>query len=395
MEPEQLQYLFDRYETDTITESGQSELLAYLNDPGNREEVLIFFEESLSETAPQVLDHNKWDKVIAAIKVTGKVRRIQLWKKLMAAATILILFGSGIYFGLFNHKTATTLAGNSNSSIKNDFAPGTNGAILTLANGQKIILDSLQNGRINNHIIKSDHQIEYAASSKVSTKGGDLEGTGRIEYNTMETPRGRQYQLMLSDGTKVWLNASSSIIYPIAFTGKERRVQITGEAYFEVVHNNGMPFIVKINTPSGDAGEVEVLGTHFNINSYGDEETMKTTLLEGKVKVSKGGGIVLLQPGQQAVGRGEDKLKVIKHADTEETLAWINGKFLFRRIDIQAMMRQISRWYDVEVSYPDGIPKGSISGEISRNVPASQTLSMLEFAGIHFKIENKKIIVMP
>lgn len=201
---------------------------------------------------------------------------------------------------------------------------------------------------------------------------------------------GGQYKLTLPDGSKVWLNAASSLKYPVVFIGNERKVEITGEAYFEIAKDESKPFKVLLNNM-----EIQVLGTHFNVNGYTDEEMIKTTLLEGKVKVLASGQTKYLLPGQQAQLKSSGNIAVTNEVNLEETVAWKDGNFQFENSDIKAVMRQLARWYDVDVSYKGNINKHFI-GSISRNVKLSQVLSMLQQTGeIKFKIEGKNLIVMP
>jgi ferric-dicitrate binding protein FerR (iron transport regulator) len=312
-----------------------------------------------------------------------------------AAAAIILLLGTGAYLFLNRSRPqkAVLVQVQPESQLKKDVAPGGNKAMLILANGTAIILDSAANGQLAQQgktIVSklNNGQIAYAASNSPSTGGG----WGEALYNTLSTPRGGQYQLVLPDGSIVWLNAASSIRYPTAFAGNERRVEVTGEAYFEVVKNAAMPFSVKMN----NGAAVEVLGTHFNINAYNDEPATKITLLEGSIKVSGKKGNVVIKPGQQARLTDQSSiLKVSDDTDVEEVMAWKNGAFQFGGADIQTVMRQISRWYDVEVEY-----KGNISlhfaGTMSRNVNISQVLDMLEKAGgLKTAVTGRKITVMP
>jgi ferric-dicitrate binding protein FerR (iron transport regulator) len=209
-----------------------------------------------------------------------------------------------------------------------------------------------------------------------------------IVYNTLSTPRGGQYQLILQDGTKVWLNSSSSIHFPTTFRGRERKVAITGEAYFEVAKNSAMPFKITVKDV-----EVRVLGTHFNIMAYDDENSINTTLLEGSVKISKGSSNKMLAPGEESIVNKNGDINVIV-ADIEEVMAWKNGWFQFNAADIQKVMRQISRWYDVEIVYEGKIPISHFSGMISRGNNISQVLAILKAGGVQLKIEGRKIIVL-
>jgi transmembrane sensor len=289
----------------------------------------------------------------------------------------------------------------STTQPKNDIAPGKNGAILTLADGSTIALDSAGNGVIatqgNTNVVLENGKVSYA--------GGDKNATTAISYNTMSTPRGRQYQLVLPDGTKVWLNASSGITYPTAFTGDARKVSITGEAYFEVSHvtisgGKRAPFLVDILPAAGSAskGQVEVLGTHFNINAYGDEKTINTTLLEGSVKVKPEAGSAkseVLKPGQQASMSWQSAAILVQPADVEQVVSWKNGFFNFDNIDIKNMFRQLERWYDIEVVFEGTVPDRLIYGKMQRELYLSQVLNILKKLGVNYRLEGKKLFVLP
>ena len=260
--------------------------------------------------------------------------------------------------------------------------PGRDNAILTLSDGTTIVLDSAANGTLAKEgamqIAKQNGQISYTGTAKAAVP----------VYNTISTARGNQYQVVLADGSNVWLNAASSIRFPAAFSGSERRVQITGEAYFEVAHNAAAPFKVDVN-----GMEITVLGTHFNVNAYSDEASVKTTLLEGAVKLAKGTAAGVLKPGQQAALGNDGKFAIRSDVDLDETVAWKNGVFIFNRRSLQNIMRQISRWYDVEVVY-EGNPGGTFSGVVSRQENISQVLKIMEVNGVRFKLDGRKIIVL-
>jgi ferric-dicitrate binding protein FerR (iron transport regulator) len=287
--------------------------------------------------------------------------------------------------------------------VRQDVLPGKQGAILTLADGSHIVLDSLGNGVVttqgNQRIILSNGRILYKGINGVTPE--------KALYNTMSTPKGRQYQLVLPDGSKVWLNAASSITYPIAFTGNERVVTVTGEAYFEVTHLSRalspgvgagkVPFIVKINTPSGNGEEVDVLGTHFNINAYDDESAIKTTLLEGSVRMTKGSNSLLIRPGQQAVflNHSSGEKGIVSEVDVDQVMAWKEGLFNFEGADLKTVLRQLGRWYDVEIVFEGNIPQRKFGGEIPMNLNLSQVLQLLEKIEVKYRIEGKKLVVTP
>jgi transmembrane sensor len=260
---------------------------------------------------------------------------------------------------------------------------GSNKAVLMLADGSSIILDSTSQGTLtkqgNVKVIKLNTATVAYNSSEANSK--------EMVYNTLSTPGGGQYQLILPDGSKVWLNASSSIHFPTVFKGKERSVTVTGEAYFEVAKNAAMPFKITVKDMV-----VEVLGTHFNIMASEDESSMNTTLLEGSVKVSKGGINKMLVPGKQSVINRAGEINIVD-ANIEEVMAWKNGWFQFNAADIKTVMRQIARWYNVEIVYEDKIPTGHFTGLVSRNNNIEQVLKILQSGGVQFKIQNHTIFV--
>jgi transmembrane sensor len=308
------------------------------------------------------------------------------------AAILLLLIGAGtLFYTRRIHKEAIT---RQELSKVPDVAPGGNKAVLTLSDGSLIVLDSAGNGTLtqqgSTRVIKSGAgQLAYEAGA-----GDKPTASGKIEYNTVSTPRGGQYQVELPDGSKVWLNASSSLHFPTAFPGRSREVEITGEAYFEVAKDVNKPFYVKVNGQS-----VEVLGTQFNINAYTDEPLIRTTLLEGSVRITNGKSVAKLAPGQQAKVpnplSGTEGIKVVNDADLEEAMAWKNGLFHLTSADIGTIMRQLVRWYDVEVDFEGGIPSGHITGEVPRSTSLAKVLKVFETSGVHFRIEGRKIIVTP
>ena len=266
-----------------------------------------------------------------------------------------------------------------------DVFPGGNKATLTLADGSRIVLNDAQNGTLtqqgNAKIVKLDGKLFYSQNNSNSKE---------VVYNTISTPKGGQYQLELPDGSLVWLNASSSIHFPTSFAANERRVEVTGEAYFEVAKNLSKPFIAAVNN-----SEVRVLGTHFNINSYNDEDDVTTTLLEGSVKFVNGATANILKPGQQSQLAKNGSITVVNNVDVDKVVAWKNGVFDFENTSIETIMRQLSRWYDVEIEYK-GKSDDLFIAEMRRNIKLSDALKALELTGkVRFDIREKKIIVMP
>ena len=308
---------------------------------------------------------------------------VKLWPRIAAAASILLFLSAGGYFIWHKYQTTTT-----NVVAKNDILPGGNKAILTLANGKKISLTDAKNGTIAQ---QAGIQINKTKNGQlvyiVSSASGPAVSNGKaaeVAYNTIETPRGGQYQVVLPDGSKVWLNAESSITYPLAFNKNDRTVKISGEVYFEVIHHAEAPFKVETKTQT-----IEDIGTHFDVNAYNDEPAIKTTLLEGVVKVNG----VTLKPGQAATTK--DNHTRISEADLEATIAWKNAMFRFDSEKLGTIMRQVSRWYDVEVAYEDESLKDKSFGAVTtRFANASTLLHKLELTGVaKFRIEGKKIIV--
>jgi len=316
---------------------------------------------------------------------SGKIVSWRKFYKPVAAAVFLLIAGSIVYYFLQPHQRSD-LANQTPAASKNELVPGTNKAILTLSNNSIVILDDAHNGKVAQ---QGNAVVTKLANGQLVYQSMD-ERSGETVYNTLTTPRGGQFKLTLPDGSDVWLNAASSITYPTAFTGNERKVEITGEAYFEIAHDANKPFKVGLN-----GMEVKVLGTHFNINGYNDESNVKTTLLEGSISLSKGNATTMLRPGQQAQLAGNGKLNVIEQVDVEQVIAWKNGYFSFNRADLRSVMRQIARWYDVDIKYEGKIPERQFGGKIDRNSKASEVLKVLEESKVHFRIEDKNIIVTP
>ncbi len=300
--------------------------------------------------------------------------------RVAAAAVILIFLAAGGYFVFFNRDNKQPIA--SNKQQVKDLPPGKNSAILTLANGKQIILDTAK-GTIG----KQGGTTVINLSGLLSYQSGENEG--EVLYNTVTTARGNQYQLVLPDGSKVWLNSATTLHFPTLFKGNERIVDLDGEGYFEVAHNPSKPFHVQTGNQ-----DVEVLGTHFNINSYKDEKDIKTTLFEGAVRVSKQGKITLLKPGEQAIADGA-AITVNKDVDPDKILAWKNGWFEFDNTDLATIMRQVSRWYDVDIVYEGKPTSETYGGRISKNLPLSGVMHSLESNGIKFRLEGRKLYVNP
>lgn len=323
---------------------------------------------------------------------TSNHRKFQILPRIAVAASILIVFSFAFWFFSYEEKELNTTI----TEVVENIEPGGNIAFLTLSNGQKISLNDTPEGEIANQdgmrIKKSDNgRVIYQVASSVT----DYLQEGN-KSNTIETPRGGQYQVVLSDGSIVWLNAASSLKFPLIFNGSQRIVELEGEAYFEIAHNKSMPFKVRTKTQV-----VEVLGTHFNLNAYQGENPI-TTLLEGSVKVIVPGGISkFIKPGEQTELFSDGTLRA-SEVNIDLSVAWKDGKFIFRNEPVESVMRKIARWYDVEISYPDGIPQRRVWANISRFQNVSDILELIELSKVaHFKIvagdasgKGRRIIVM-
>jgi hypothetical protein len=306
------------------------------------------------------------------------------WFRAAAAAVVLLFLSLGGYFlSQLNRATPAKIV--SSQTI----VPGSNGATLTLSNGQIITLGQVGSGAIATQgkitlQKQNDSILIYQRDSGTSTPLS----AGNISYNTLTTSRGHQFQVVLPDGTKVWLNAASSLKYPVAFTGKTRAVELKGEAYFEVIHDEAQPFQVVTQRQT-----VQDIGTHFNIEAYPEDSLAKTTLLEGAARVvlSEGRESRLVYPGEQALVNRQIR---IRKADTTEAVAWKNGQFVFRSTSLRHIMQQIARWYDVDVVYENDVSGKSVWGSVSRYADVSEVLKLIELTGVaHFKTSGRKIIV--
>jgi ferric-dicitrate binding protein FerR (iron transport regulator) len=404
-------YLLKQYANDKASREEVEEMFEWMRLAGSEEVLRSMIAEEWLEEGNTVSGEGDWEKIWAVVRactVAGTVegRRSRLFSIVragVAAALVLMLGGGAVYWIAGKKRAAMQMAGPvANSRYKDDIAPGGNKALLTLANGSTIVLDSAHDGTLaqqgTTKIIKLDGgALAYRAAA--DSKGQTTEqAIGQTGYNTIATPRGGQYRIILPDGSKVWLNAASSLRFPAAFTGSERTVELTGEAYFEIAKNAEKPFHVRV--PSGGTGggdmDVEVLGTSFNVMAYSNEEKIHTTLLEGKVKVKQGALAENLSPGRQAIIDQTTHAMEVADGNIDQAVAWKDGLFRFRETDIRELMRQVERWYDVDVVYRTDRGDQDFTGVVSRNKNVSTLLQMLELTGtVHFKIEGKRIIVLP
>ena len=335
-------------------------------------------------THPELKEAELLSRIRMQIGFDREEPRQRSWYRWVAAAAVVLMVGLGSFYFLAHNKETKPIT---QVSRAQDIAPGGSHAMLTLPGGRQVLLDEATKGEIASAL---GCKILKTADGTLSIQADPNKTSHELSYSTLSTPKGGQYQLRLPDGTAVWLNAASSIKFPTAFNGKTREVEITGEAYFEVSHQPTRPFIVHY----GDM-QVKVLGTHFDVNTYKDNGAVKTTLLEGSVSVEKKGQAVKIKPGEQAVLQAGVADIQVRTVDTDNAVAWTKGFLSMQDNDVAAFMIQLSRWYDVEVVFPSGVPEGHLGGYINRNTNLSDVLSVLEAGGIHARLEGKKVIVTP
>jgi transmembrane sensor len=339
----------------------------YLDGKATKEELELFF---------HLLKQGKLDDLL---QETNPRRRTYPLLRYAAAASLVL----AVITLLTVYMTGRNVEKNQPAQVNTtpQAAPGTNKATLFLSNGQSVQLgqndQTIQDGGAD---IKANNNALVYETPETQPLA--------VVYNTVATPKGGEYQVTLPDGTKVWLNAETSIKYPTAFNGPERSVELTGEAYFEVAKNARQPFVVR----SGETA-IRVLGTHFNIMAYHDETFLKTTLTEGSVAMSKNGNEVLLKPGEGGIAPiGTNKIQVAA-TDASQDLAWKNGQFYFNRTDLTAIMKQLARWYDLEIRYAGKVPDKRFVGKISRYTNLSDVLDVLRLSGLKFSMTGKTLIV--
>lgn len=391
----------ERWSDDRFTEEEKRELIEMLQSASTEQEIIPVLEDMwekiqdeglFSEAQQQTMIKNILDRYpgreFPVDKETGESMHvahrnpfIRKWSWAVASSVALII-GVGVYY-LYHKKQVETPAGVVQSI---NGQQGESSVLLTLSDGSQVRLDTVKNGRI---------ALQGGTVAKVTNGIFEYERTGsEVQYNTISTPKGKQFQLRLSDGTSVWLNAQSSIKYPAVFTGKERLISVTGEVYMEVAQNPSIPFRVKV---SGGTS-VEVLGTSFNVNAYSNEQSVRTTLLDGAIRVAmKGAAPKLLKPGQQALTTtGNRPVQVFDNVNAVSVVAWKNGVFDFDDVPLEEAMRQLARWYDIEVIYQQTIPEVQLGGTIKRSLPFTDVLYFLSNVGLHYKLEgNRTLIILP
>ncbi|MFT3822276.1 MAG: FecR domain-containing protein [Chitinophagaceae bacterium] len=397
-----LEELYTKWLNKTATPQEKAALIELLASGVSREQLTPLMEKVWNELKDDNGFSNAQRQELAdnilkqwpAGRVVTAAPRVRLYRRAWAAA-IVLLAGAGITWMLLSDKnTKPQQLSNVTTATQEVIAPGKDGAVLTLADGRKIVLDSAGNGIIGSEagaqISLHNNQIVY------NTNAGDTSTV--MLYNTMYTPKGRQFQLVLPDGSRVWLNAASTIRYPVAFSSKERRVELNGEAYFEVAHDKNWPFYVQTKNQ-----QVQALGTSFNVNAFEEEATEKTTLIEGSVEVNALTNnqpekhhplSAILHPGQQAKLDYHNQHISVANNQSEAAIAWKNGYFSLENLPFDQVMRQLERWYDIQVVYESGVPDLHFVGGISRNMTLAALIRALQVSEVHFKIEaGRRLIV--
>ncbi len=393
MHKDRFSYLFKQYFQKKASPAERSEFMRMVHSAKYDQELEVLMDEYYENFQQQqspfsAIEENRMLKaVLKAGNPTANVklpagRRMKLWARISIAATIALCMGTGFftYRSYTYHKDQELAA----SMIR----PGSNKARLVLSNGEVILLDTLKNGTQS---LEAGIQLTKTKNGQLVYKISDQHSDRPSLIHTIETPKGGMYQLQLPDGTEVWLNAASSLKYSSVFKDKKREVTLSGEAYFEVAHRANQPFLVHTQDQV-----VEVLGTHFNISAYPDEEKQVTTLLQGSVKTSSKAAAVMLKPGQQSILNIKKEQLKLAEADIESVMAWKNGDFIFKDEDLASVMKKVERWYDVEVVFQDVDPsKIKLGGWVSRTKNISAVLKIIEpIAGIKIKIEGRRITVM-
>ncbi|HVS95097.1 MAG TPA: FecR domain-containing protein [Puia sp.] len=385
MNDERTEYLLEAYLDNRLSDSEWSELRAILADADRENEIKDLLQAGMERQPPgQLYLERDYDALASRIMgvdlPTARVRRLPL--RWAVAAAVFVLLAGIFLLTRHVHRDSSEVG-----KIARDVAPGGNRAILTLANGTQIVLDSAANGEL---AVQGKMRVFKTAGGELKYQPGATGEDVGTAYNTLVTPRGGQYHLILPDGSQVWLNAASSIRYPTAFSEGRRSVSMTGEAYFEVAENRAKPFQVKI----GDHAAVDVLGTHFNVNAYSDEPDIRTTLLEGSVKLSQGTKGVLIRPGEQ--GLVSNGGIVVRETDTGAAVAWKNGFFQFKDADLATVMRQLARWYDITVRLEGGAGNAQFSGKIGRDLTLTQLLDGLSHQKVHYRLEEgRRLVITP
>lgn len=388
MELSEFDKLLNEYLSGQLNAAGARELLTMINDPVVEKQLANRLDQELRSEAynhdqPLLQTHQRLKKGLQAA-IAPAPKRIPVWLKWSAAAAV-VLSVAGSVFWFIGHKPKKQLVA---QQLPPSVVPGKDGAVLVLANGQQMVLDTMNNGLVT---IQNGTQVRLNNGLLSYFKGHTTEPD--TAYNTVYTPKGRQFHLMLPDGSHVWLNAASSLKFPTAFSGKSRQVELTGEAFLDIVTDPSRPF--SIQTKQG--AFTQVLGTSVNINAYPEDDDIKTTLIEGSVRAGIKQTAVILKPGEQAIAHETKAGPIaVQRVEVDKVLAWKNGFFDFNDMSFEQVMKQLARWYNLDVVYEKGIPDIQFGGKLSRNVSFDGLIKGLEKAGLHFRMRGERtLIILP
>ncbi|MBS1565998.1 MAG: FecR domain-containing protein [Bacteroidetes bacterium] len=407
MKQERFTYLINRLAARAITAEETAELQELLHELDDLELPEALSESWLNEnalTGKPAAGFEEADKHAEAILAVDKsidpgtgaqesddtiiseppVRRIDFFRMpwFRYAAAIIILVGAGLWLRSISNGSHAPAADDKKAQAA--IVPGKDGAVLTLADGTQVVLDSVPNG-----VVAAQNGTQVVVKNGLLAYNPTTSPSARVSYNSVATPKGRQFRLVLPDGSRVWLNAASFIKYPTVFSGGERLVEVKGEAYFEIEKDVARPFRVKMN----DAAAVEVLGTSFNVNAYENEDAIRTTLLEGAVRINAYKHLQMLKPGQQAQVYPNEHIDVADGVDVSQVVAWKNGYFDFDKVDLRVMLRQLERWYDITVNYEGNPPAMVFKGTMDRNIQLSDIIRFLNASGIKTRLEGRALII--
>ncbi|UYQ95765.1 FecR domain-containing protein [Chitinophaga horti] len=369
--------LFSKYLKGETSAQEEQELFDQIAQPENNDRLLQLIDQAIAGSGDEH-QANKADEILSLILEARPAKRVKVFTYMKWAAAALVAGAIGVGAWMYTKQPTTPPQLATQQPQQNDIAPASKGALLTLADGTTVPLDSLKQG-----VIASQH------GASISLDKGTVSYSGQstdIAMNTLSTPNGRLYHLVLPDGSEVWLNAGSAITFPTSFSGNERRVSLKGEAYFEIAESASQPFKVQAG-----ASEVQVLGTGFNIMAYENEAAVKTTLVHGSIAVAAGSSSRILKPGQQASVTTNGIM--VQQADVSQVMAWKNGLFNFENATVKDVMNQLERWYDIEVVYENGVPDITFGGKMERGLSLSHVMRILEISKVKLRLEQRRLIV--
>ncbi|MGJ5641479.1 FecR family protein [Formosa sp. S-31] len=407
-ENNKIKYLLEAWKNQTISVDEKEELVKWVKESKDWSEFYQYVDSLVEQYDSIELDQQiDWENLFDKIQTTKKETTVEKssakvidvhftkrksvfmrprfkWAVAAILVPIISVFSISLFWSLYNSNTS-----NLQSQYTDVKAPDRNKAYVTFGDGRTIYLDSLQNGLLAD---VKEAPFKKVSEEKITYQSVSSDNTDNVSHsNTLTNPKGSKViDLVLSDGSQVWLNSGSSITFPVTFKGNNRKVSVVGEAYFEVAHDDSKPFYVS----KGDMN-VRVLGTHFNVKAYNDDSDIRVTLLEGSVEVNNANQHVLIKPGQQAIIENESAIKLAHNIDVDQVMAWKNGVFKFDNSPIESALKELGRWYNVEIIYEGKVPEIELWGEIKRDLTLSQVLRGLGRIGVNYRVENNKIFITP